>query len=174
MHGGHAAEQMLRQLVLALRVWKPAVVVTDHPDAAVTGHGVDALVAEAMHEALARAADPKAFPEQIQTLGLEPWQATKLYSLARRSRQRARSSMTWRRSRRLLEETYRAFATPAANLLTERTPPLPSLRFYHLLESTIEGATAHKDLMDGTVASMGRHRTPREGRGANGTSIRSA
>ena len=154
MHGDHAAEQMLRQLVLALRVWKPAVVVTDHPDAAVTGHAVDALVAEAMHEALARAADPKAFPEQIQTLGLEPWQAGKLYSLWD-NRTNAQVVYDATQMSPALENTYRAFATPAASLLTERTPPLPSLRFYHFLEGKTEGGAGHKDLMDGTALAWG-------------------
>jgi photosystem II stability/assembly factor-like uncharacterized protein len=154
MHGDHAAEQMLRQLVLALRVWKPAVVVTDHPDAAVTGYAIDALVAEAMHEALARAADPKAFPEQIQTLGLEPWQAGKLYSLWD-SRSNAQVVYDATQMSPALENTFRAFATPAASLLTERTPPLPSLRFYHFLEGKTEGGAGHKDLMDGTALAWG-------------------
>ena len=37
-------------------------------------------MAEAVHEAFERAADPKAFPEQLNVLGLEPWKASKLYA----------------------------------------------------------------------------------------------
>lgn len=154
MHGDHAADQMLRQLVLALRVWKPTVVVTDHPDPAVTGFGMDGVVAEAMHEALARAADPKAFPEQIETLGLEPWQAQKLYSLWDK-RETAQVTYDTTQVATHLEDTYRSFAAPAASLVTDRTPPLPTLRFYRLLEAKLEGANKHKDLMDGTALPWG-------------------
>ena len=75
LHDGHAAEQMLRQAVLALRVWRPDVIVTDAPDR----DGADGLVAEVMKQAFQDAADPKMFPEQISALGLEPWKAAKLY-----------------------------------------------------------------------------------------------
>src|SRR5439155_1388369 len=59
-HAGRAAEQLLRQAVLALRVWRPDVVVTDGPPSPLSpgGRGVggdggaDGLGAEAMREAL--------------------------------------------------------------------------------------------------------------------------
>src|SRR5262249_40158710 len=79
-HADRAAEQMLRQLVLALRMWRPDVLVTDPPDANATGWPVEALLTEAVQEAYKQAADPDAFPEHIQKLGLQPWQASKLYA----------------------------------------------------------------------------------------------
>ena len=79
LHDGKAAEELLRQLVLAIRIWRPSVIVTDHPDSAVTGCPSEAVVAEAVHQAFQRAADPKAFPEQIEKLALEPWQPARLY-----------------------------------------------------------------------------------------------
>src|SRR5207244_1980664 len=79
LHADRAAEEFVRQLVLALRVWRPAVVLTDHPDPRATGFAGDALLAEALHEAFTRAADPKAFPEQIKQLGLQPWEVAKVY-----------------------------------------------------------------------------------------------
>src|SRR5262249_42658683 len=54
-----SAEQLLRQLVLAVRIWRPSVIITAHPDAQVTGVPAEALIAEAVHEAFTRAADPK-------------------------------------------------------------------------------------------------------------------
>ena len=50
------------------RTWKPDVVVVDNPDSKVTANAAGALVAEALHEAFTQAADPKAFPEQIDKL----------------------------------------------------------------------------------------------------------
>ena len=64
---------MLRQLVLALRMWRPEVVVTDVPadETARTIHTV-------LRKAFEVAADPEAFPEQIKELGLSPWAGRKL------------------------------------------------------------------------------------------------
>src|SRR5262249_30926463 len=47
--GSQAAQQLLRQMVLALRTWRPDVVITDHPDPEITGSTGSALVAEAVH-----------------------------------------------------------------------------------------------------------------------------
>src|SRR5262249_12236803 len=77
---GRAAEQLMRQLVLAVRMWRPDLSVTDNDDPKSTCFAADALVAEAVREAFVRAADPKQFPEQLTSLGLEPWRASKLYS----------------------------------------------------------------------------------------------
>ena len=72
-HGEKPAIALLRQLVLALRIWRPDVVVTDGPtdDAAKTINLV-------LRKAFEVAADPEAFPEQLQVLGLEPWGGRKL------------------------------------------------------------------------------------------------
>jgi photosystem II stability/assembly factor-like uncharacterized protein/tetratricopeptide (TPR) repeat protein len=79
--------QMLRQLVLALRMWQPDVIVTDGPNQDLfygEPYGpVEGIVAETLKEAFKRAADPKEFPEQIDPLGLKPWKATKLYARSR-------------------------------------------------------------------------------------------
>jgi photosystem II stability/assembly factor-like uncharacterized protein len=89
LHAGRAAEQMLRQLVLAFRIWQPEVVLTTFPRSLErTGEenkqgdnssALEELLVEALQEAFKRAADPKAFPEHIETLGLQPWSVSKLY-----------------------------------------------------------------------------------------------
>src|SRR5581483_5619627 len=80
-HANQADRELLRQLVLAIRTWKPSVVITDHPDIKVTGSAADALVAEAVHAAMTQAAVPQAFPEQIEKLGLEPWAVQRVLAL---------------------------------------------------------------------------------------------
>src|SRR4029079_11752856 len=65
LHDDHAAEQMLRQLILALRMWRPSVVITDGEETSANGHLPDALVAEAVREAVRKAADAGVFPEQL-------------------------------------------------------------------------------------------------------------
>jgi photosystem II stability/assembly factor-like uncharacterized protein len=72
-HGEKAAVAMLRQLVLALRVWRPDVIVTDAP-ADETARTVNVVLRKAFEVA----ADPETFPEQIKELGLAPWAGRKL------------------------------------------------------------------------------------------------
>ena len=69
LHDGKAAEQLVRQMTLAIRMWRPEVIVTDSvmPDAP----AAEQLVLATAQEAFKRAADPTAFPEQIATLGLK-------------------------------------------------------------------------------------------------------
>jgi hypothetical protein len=72
-HGEKAANALLRQMVLALRVWRPEVIVTDSP----TDDTAKAVLA-VVRKAFEMAADGEAFPEQIQQLGLQPWAGRKL------------------------------------------------------------------------------------------------
>src|SRR5262249_28913578 len=51
MHAGRASDEFLRQLVLAIRLWKPSVIITDYPDAKASGWCGDGLLAEALQEA---------------------------------------------------------------------------------------------------------------------------
>jgi photosystem II stability/assembly factor-like uncharacterized protein len=148
IHADRSAEQLLRQLVLVLRMWRPSVVITDHPDPKATNCPAEALIAEAVHEAFTRAAEPGVFPEQIQKLGLEPWQASKLYCRWEGSRG-AHLTLDLNKPRVRLEATARDFAMPAAGLLGEVPALLPAQRFYRLLDSKIEGATEHRELMEG-------------------------
>ncbi|HKA06534.1 MAG TPA: hypothetical protein VKD71_04700 [Gemmataceae bacterium] len=72
-HGEKAAVAMLRQLVFALRVWRPDVIVTGAP-ADETAKTLNVVVRKAFEVA----ADPEAFPEQIKDLGLSAWAGRKL------------------------------------------------------------------------------------------------
>jgi photosystem II stability/assembly factor-like uncharacterized protein len=154
VHGKHAADQLLRQLVLALRVWRPEVVVTDSPAASSSDYPADALVGEAVKEAFVRAADPKAFPEHLDRLGLGPWQASKLYA-SWPGASGAHVTLDLSEPARRLEATPRAFAAPAAALLTDAPPPAPKQRFFRLLASRDPDAVNHPDLMAGKVLPWG-------------------
>lgn len=154
LHGDRGAEQFLRQLVLTIRIWKPAVIITDNPDPTATASPADALVAEAVHEAFRRAADPKLFPEQLDVLGLEAWQASKLYSCWE-TRNGSQVTIDTNEPNSRFESTLRDFAAPAAELLADAPAVLPGQRFYRLLASTLEGATNHHDLMEGIALAPG-------------------
>jgi len=148
-HDNAAAEQLLRQLVLALRMWRPEVVVTD--DESATG---DALVREAVREAFQRAADPKAFPEQIDGLGLQPWKANKLYA---RSEDKSKAQVilvNTEPSERLLASP-RDYAATAAGLLSDTAVLLPAQRYFTLLENRLERTGGNGGLMDGITLGLG-------------------
>jgi photosystem II stability/assembly factor-like uncharacterized protein len=154
LHADRASEAILRQLVLALRVWRPDVVITDHPDPHATGSPGEALVAEALHEAFTRAADPKAFPEQLERLRLEPWAVSKVYGRWE-DRTGAQVFLDLTAVSPRLQAPARDFAAPAAGLLAEVPGVLPAQRFYRLLDSRIAGATDHRDLMQGVALTAG-------------------
>jgi photosystem II stability/assembly factor-like uncharacterized protein len=154
LHAERSAEELLRQLVLALRIWRPEVVVTDSPDAKKAGWPVESLLVEAVREAFVRAADSKAFPEQIQTLGLEPWKAGKLYGRWP-SAAGAEVVLDMNEPSPRLGASPRDFAAPAAALLTDAPAALPSQRYFYLLESRLEGAAKHHDLMQGVLLGPG-------------------
>ena len=77
-HNGKANEQLLRQAVLAIRMWQPEVIVCDVY--ASDAPSADVLALNVAKEAFKHAADPNSFPEQITTLNLKPWAAKKLYA----------------------------------------------------------------------------------------------
>src|SRR5262245_13501923 len=119
LHDGKAAEGLLRQTVLALRLWQPELVVCD-------ADGSPA--AEAAREAFRRAEDPNAFPEQLRVLGLKPWQPKKLYALCADGP----VALDPTRSSVRLGDTARDFAAGPFALLSES--PLPAKRCYRLRE----------------------------------------
>ncbi len=150
LHDGHAAEQMLRQAVLALRVWRPDVIVTDAPDR----DGADGLVAEVMKQAFQDAADPKMFPEQISALGLEPWKAAKLYGRCD-GKADGPVMLDLTAVSAPLEATLREFAETAAAGLGDEAPAIPAERSFRLIAANLAGAADHHDLMQGVELAHG-------------------
>ncbi len=80
LHDGKAADQLVRQMTLAIRMWRPEVIVTDsvRPDAP----AAEQLILATTQEAFKRAADPAAYPEQIEVLGLRAHAVKKLVGTA--------------------------------------------------------------------------------------------
>lgn len=151
-HDNQADKQFLRQLVLGLRVWRPSVVVTDHPDAEKTKNPGGALVAEALNEAIALAADPKAFPEQIEALGLQPWHVVRLFTLWD-TRQQAQATLDGNETRPALLGSACECAAPAFDLLNESPRQLPQQRYFRVASGN---AKLNPDnLMDGVPLQPG-------------------
>ena len=148
--GERASTAILRQLVLALRIWRPEVVITD---AAVRGaNGPERLVIEGLHKAFKLAEDREAFPEQIHVLHLEPWAAKKLFVIVDNpGPSAARYDMTEYRPR--LEDNPQGLGQAAISKLSCR-PDFPEVRGFQLVLSRLK-EDVQGDLMAGVLLSEG-------------------
>ncbi len=145
-------DQLLRQLVLALRIWRPSLVITDCPSEQVTGSTADGLLVEAMRVALEQAGDPKAFPEQVNNLGLSPWRPTKAYALGTDAKT-ASVSLDLTAVSPVLASSVQEFVGPAFSLLEAYSTP-PAQRFFRFLLGA-DGTAEHKYLMQGIDLAHG-------------------
>lgn len=71
-------QQTLADMVRAIRMFRPLVVISRFTGTPVDGHGQHQLAGYLTPIAFKAAADPKMFPEHMKE-GLSPWQASKLY-----------------------------------------------------------------------------------------------
>lgn len=71
-------EKTLADMVRAIRLFRPLVIISRFTGTPADGHGQHQLSGYLTPIAFKAAADPKMFPEQLKE-GLEPWQAKKLY-----------------------------------------------------------------------------------------------
>jgi photosystem II stability/assembly factor-like uncharacterized protein len=147
LHGGKAADSLLRQMVLALRIWQPEVVITDCPDVVASGFGCDGVTSEAVREAFRRASDPKAFPEHANFLGLEPWQPKKVYARWE-GRADAEVKIDLTAVRGPLRATLQEVASAPARLLAQGLVQLPTTRNFRYLGG-VTGTQNDTELMQG-------------------------
>jgi photosystem II stability/assembly factor-like uncharacterized protein len=83
-HEGHGLKDLERRLVIALRTWRPDVVLAESPDPTAADAGA-ALVSQALERAFRSAADETAFPELIESAQLIAWRPTKLFTATHES-----------------------------------------------------------------------------------------
>lgn len=152
LHADRASEELLRQLVLAIRVWQPAVVVMEwnpgEPQA------MESLIAETLQEALARAADAKAFPEQIALLGLTAFQVAKVYE---RTAEPANASVMFdlTTDRARLDGTAKDLVDSAATLIQQDAAAAPNQSNYRYVSGGLANAASHRHMMEGLNLAQG-------------------
>jgi photosystem II stability/assembly factor-like uncharacterized protein len=146
MQEDQAADQLLRQLILTIRMWQPAVIITDNSEEKPNGFGCDALLTEAVRAAFEKAGDAKTFPEQLDDLGLSPWQAAKVYSICDTQ---PTVRLDLRAIAPRLQASPREFAATPAALLAGGAVTLPDRRDFRLLTAHVKDAASHRELMQG-------------------------
>jgi photosystem II stability/assembly factor-like uncharacterized protein len=150
LHDGKAADQLVRQMTLAIRMWRPEVIVTDSvmPDAP----AAEQLVLATAQEAFKRAADPAAYPEQIATLGLRVHAVKKLYGSQRNAFLSLESKVKLDLSgfRDSIADTPDSMAFDSERLLN-------SLYFsgVQLVSHRMNGVENHTDMMEGCALAHG-------------------
>jgi hypothetical protein len=77
-----AMKELERRLVIAIRTWRPDIIVGDSPDPGTSPDPASALVSQALERAFLSAAEKNAFPELVESAGLAPWSAQKLFAPA--------------------------------------------------------------------------------------------
>lgn len=159
---GKANEQLLRQAVLAIRMWQPEVVVCDA--LATDAPAADALALHTAKEAFKLAADATAFPEQLETLNLKPWGAKKLYALGTDAKA-APVKLDQTVFSMRLNDTPKDYAETATRTLAGASG-VTDRRCFVLLAHRLQGAEGHTNLLEG-CAALGHGGTAR--RAAEGT-----
>lgn len=72
---GRFAEILERSLVSLIRTWRPSMVVMSETD---SQDEITRLFNSALHKAIQQASDPTLHPEQLEVLGLIPWQVERV------------------------------------------------------------------------------------------------
>ncbi len=147
--GNRAGEILLRELVLAVRIWRPEVIIADAPI-----DGATTVVHEAMKKAFELAANAKAFPEQIDELGLKPWSAKKLYAASQRANDASIVTISTIDPLPRIGDSARDIAQSAAAILHHASTP-PNERSFRLVASRLPGAATHSALMQGITFAHG-------------------
>lgn len=148
LHGPNVEREVLRQLVLALRIWRPNVVVTEALELA-EGCQAGPLTAEALQAAVQQAGDPTAFPEQIQQLGLSAWKVNRVY-IPVEGKSQAHLTLDGGEIQPRLRGSLHDFAKPAADLLHERSVKSPLQRYFRSLSG---GSASLRSLLEGITGA---------------------
>ncbi len=158
-------ETVLRDVVRAVRVYRPDIIVSRFHGKARDGHGNHQTAGLMSQEVFAAAADPNRFPEQIAE-GLQTWQVKKLYLSVRENEQIATLKIDVGEYDPLLGKSYREIARDGlAQQRSQgagqvRAAPGSFLTGVLLAESSIPKTPNEKSLFDGldtTIPGIGKH-----------------
>jgi LmbE family N-acetylglucosaminyl deacetylase len=155
-------QETLADMVRAIRVFRPLVIISRFSGTPADGHGQHQLAGYLTPMAYKAAADPNQFPEQIKE-GLLPWQARKLYVgqgfAAAANGEPANVTVNTGEYDPLIGRSYAEIAAEGRSQhksqemgSIERRGPQSSGE--RLLESTVEKSAKENDIFDGIDTSI--------------------
>ena len=150
--GANAEERLVKQLVLAYRIWKPDVIVSDAIARASTP--VEQIALLAARKAFKLCDDPKAYPEQLETLGLQIHAPKKLYALGEESGIDCAVKYDQTAFEKRLLDAPQQFAEASFTLAGGVGTP-PKQRCFRLISHRMPGAETHGELMQGIELGEG-------------------
>jgi LmbE family N-acetylglucosaminyl deacetylase len=157
-------ETVLNDVVHAIRMYRPDVIVSRFHGTARDGHGNHQAAGLLSIEAFKAAADPNRFPEHFKE-GLRPWQVKKFYLSLRESEPGATLKIDVGEYDPLLGRSYREIAADGYRLHRSqsvgqsRPAPGQSFSSVQLAESSIPKVENEQSLFDGidtTIAGMSK------------------
>ena len=149
-HGGRGLDDLEAHLVRQVRVWRPEVIVTRAADAR-DGDAADGLIAQAVCNAVHKAADAKEFPGQITQAGLGPWRVKKVYaSLA--SGSRGSLELTTAQLAPRLGRALADVAAPAHGLLDDRFHAVPAMLGFRAISDPLLPGGGQGDFFAGIAS----------------------
>ncbi len=155
---GNPEEQGLawleEQFVLALRMWRPDVVITDAPDTQTSTGPVGGLIAFVAKRACERAGRADAYPEHFAKFDLKPWSPKKLYGRCDQTQEQRIVHDLENCRPLLLASANEATAVARSILQSQYDMPLEQEGF-KLIWSSLEDADQHTALMQGLQLERG-------------------
>lgn len=148
-NGADGSKLLEEYLVLRLRQWRPDIVVTRAADP--RRHDPAAmLVSQAVLRAAEQAANPAAYANQIQVLGLKPWDVKKVCAVADGEGTSVMGIDTTQLATRLGRSIHE-HALHSYSLLRDQWSPIPRRRGIEVLSSKVPIAVANRDLFSGVA-----------------------
>ena len=147
---GKGTEQMTRQLTLAMRIWRPEVVVVS---ANAKDDPASQTVLNAVKKAFQSAGEEKAFAEQLDKLGLSTWKVSKLYVGVNKGEGNISIPLT--RPVATLASTLRDFVTEPTNLVHGKSTIVPVSEYWKLANSRVPNVQEDRHLMQGIRLAFG-------------------
>jgi LmbE family N-acetylglucosaminyl deacetylase len=161
-------EVALRDVVHAVRLYRPDIIVSRFHGQPRDGHGNHQTAGLLSLEAFRAAADPNRFPEHFKE-GLRPWQVKKLYLSLRESEPGATLKIDVGAYDPLLGRSYREIGREGYSQQRSqgagraRVPPGSSMSAVRLVESVIPNGEPERSLFDGldtTVTGLAKLARP--------------
>lgn len=148
--GRQAAESYL---VRKIRQWRPDLLVTGLADAD-ESHPVEGLVQQIVLDAVEKAGDPTAYPDQITIAGLEPWKVKKVYTEVEHSQLGHIQLTTSQLATRLGHSLADQGALGRSLIQTAVLAPKPTQTF-QLLINQLPQAAGKRDFFSGLYHQIG-------------------